>query len=257
LKLEGQVAVITGASGGIGSAIAETFATEGARLGLIAHRNIGSLERLLNVVRSYGTDAIGLKADIISESDIKEASSRIVQNFGRVDILVNCSGIIGSVKRIEFFTVEEWEEVFGIDVRGTFLWIKHCLPTMLERKRGNIINLSSVAGFKASLISPCYSAAKGAILSLTKSLALAYARDGIRVNCISPGTIDTPMAEGFFREAKDDAEQKALKRRFVDRHPLGRFGTPYEVAKGALYLASADSSFVTGINLVIDGGLSL
>lgn len=257
MKLRNRIAIITGASSGIGTAIAHQFSQEGAKVALIAGRHIARAESVTKNLNSLGGDAIALKADISDEVQVRKMIKYILDRFKKVDILINSAGIIGSVDALENLESSDWDRVFQIDVRGTFLCSKYCLRNMLERKTGNIVNLSSVAGFKASMISPCYSAAKGAIISLTKSLALRYAREEIRVNCISPGTIDTPMAQGFFEEAKDSAEREALVNRFIGRHPLGRFGKAEEVAQGALYLASDDSSFVTGINLIIDGGLSL
>ena len=170
---------------------------------------------------------------------------------------MNSAGIIGPAVSIDQMNAADWNRVFQVNVNGTYLCCKYCLPFMKKQANGNIINLSSTAGLRASLISPCYSATKGAIISLTKSLALAYAKYGIRINCICPGTIETPMANSFFNQEKDDRKRKNLIEKFIDRHPLGRFGTTEDVANGALYLASDVSSFITGINLVIDGGISL
>jgi NAD(P)-dependent dehydrogenase (short-subunit alcohol dehydrogenase family) len=257
MKLRDKVAIITGGSSGIGTAIAHLFSQEGARVALIAGRHIAQTEVAAKNLSSLGGDALALQADISDEVQVRQMCQQVLDRFKQIDILINSAGIIGSVDPLEKLECYEWDRVFQIDVRGTFLCSKYCLRNMLERKTGNIINLSSVAGFKASLISPCYSAAKGAIIALTKSLALRYAKERIRVNCISPGTIDTPMTQGFFDEEKTSVEREALVERFVERHPLGRFGTGEEIARGALYLASDDSSFVTGINLIIDGGLSL
>jgi len=257
MKLREKVAIITGGSSGIGAAIARLFSREGARVALVAARHIAQAEEVAKNLSSLGGDAFALRADISDEAQVRRMYEVVLERFKQIDILINSAGIIGSVDPIERLESDEWDRVFQIDVRGTFLCSKYGLRSMLKRKSGNIVNFSSVAGFKASLISPCYAAAKGAIISLTKSLALRYAKEGIRVNCISPGTIDTPMAQGFFDGSKDPEERAALVNRFVARHPLGRFGKAEEVARGAFYLASDDSSFVTGINLIIDGGLSL
>ena len=257
MKLKDKVAVIMGASGGIGMATAHLFSKEGARVALIAGHHISRVEAVAKNLSPSGGDAIALSVDISDELQVRQMYQDIFTRFEHVDILVNSAGIIGSVDPVEKLDSDDWDRVFQIDVRGTFLCFKYGLRSMLERKNGNIINLSSVAGFKASLISPCYSAAKGAIISLTKSLALRYAKEGIRINCISPGTIDTPMAQTFFEERTDSTKGEDLVKRFIERHPIGRFGKAEEVARGVLYLASDDSSFVTGINLIIDGGLSL
>jgi len=176
--------------------------------------------------------------------------------YKTIDILAASAGIIGPIKPVDKIEVTEWDRTFQINVRGTFLCAKHCIAVMLKKGQGNIISLSSTAGLRGSPISPCYSSTKGAIIAMTKALALAYAKDGIRVNCILPGTIETPMANGMFKEGINGAKDDELREKFVARHPLGRLGTAQEIAQGALYLASEASSLVTGINLIIDGGLS-
>ena len=257
MKLKGKVAMITGASSGIGKAVAELFAREGAKTVVAAGQNILKAQEISEKIRSAGGDSMPIKLDVSDETQVREMIHEILERYKKIDILVNSAGIIGTREPIDKILASDWDRVFQVDVKGTFLSIKHCIPSMLSKKHGNIINLSSVAGFRASLISPSYSAAKGAIIALTKTLALAYAKYGIRINCISPGTIDTPITNAFLTEGRSQAEVEELTNRFISRHPLGRFGTPEEVAQGALYLASDESSFVTGINLAIDGGLSL
>ena len=257
ISLKGKVAVITGASSGIGKAVAELFSRHEAKVAAIAGRNQESVEQLVGKICSAGGEAIALQCDISVEDQIKVLINEVFATYGRIDILVNSAGIIGPAVSIEQMNAADWNRVFQVNVNGTYLCCKYCLPFMKKQANGNIINLSSTAGLRASLISPCYSATKGAIISLTKSLALAYAKYGIRINCICPGTIETPMANSFFNQEKDDRKRKNLIEKFIDRHPLGRFGTTEDVANGALYLASDASSFITGINLVIDGGISL
>jgi NAD(P)-dependent dehydrogenase (short-subunit alcohol dehydrogenase family) len=257
MKLKDKVAIITGGSSGIGKSTAELFAKEGSKVAVVAGKNIAAAQVIAETIRSAGGEAHPLMTDVSDETQVKQMLRETLAKYGRIDILVNSAGIIGTRETIDKIERKDWDQVFEVDVTGPFLCIKHCIPVMLAQGKGAIVNLSSVAGFKASLISPCLSAAKGAIIALTKSLALAYAQHGIRINCISPGTIDTPMARRFFMEGRTQKEAKELMRRFLSRHPVGRFGTDDEVARGVLYLASEDSSFVTGINLIIDGGLSL
>lgn len=257
ISLKGKVAVITGASSGIGHAVAELFSRHEAKIAAIAGRNRESVEQLVGKISSAGGEAIALQCDISEEDQIKALINEVIAAYGRIDILVNSAGIIGPAVCIDQMQAADWNRVFQVNVNGTFLCCKHCIPFMQKQASGNVVNLSSTAGLRASLISPCYSATKGAIISLTKSLALAYAKYGIRINCICPGTIETPMATSFFNLEKDDRKRKNLIEKFIDRHPLGRFGTAEDVANGALYLASDVSSFITGINLVIDGGISL
>ena len=171
-----------------------------------------------------------MSADLTDEKQVKQLFQTVFERFGRIDILVNSAGIIGSARPIEEMDSEDWDRVFRIDVRGTFLCTKYCLPYMLKQKSGNMINLSSVAGMKGSLISPCHGAAKGAVILFTKSVAMRYAREGIRINCISPGTIDTPMTRNYQREGKTPEEQAKGAQYFRDKHPIGRFGTAEEIA---------------------------
>jgi 3-oxoacyl-[acyl-carrier protein] reductase len=257
MKLKDKVAIITGASSGIGKTIAELFAKEGAKIVVVAGHNKVGAEKIAEGICSAGGDAMPILVDVSDETQVKRMVHETLMKYKKVDILVNSAGIIGTREPIDKIETKDWDWVFQVDVKGTFLCIKHCIPVMLNQKAGNIVNLSSTAGFRGSLITPAYSAAKGAIIALTKTLALSYAKFGIRINCISPGTIDTPIANAFFTEGRSEIEREELKKKFVARHPIGRFGTSEEVAQGALYLASEDSSFITGINLVIDGGLSL
>jgi len=249
--------MIIGASGGIGKAIAELFGKEGAKVIAVAGHNKEKVQRIVENIRSIGGDALSMMCDISDEAQVERIVHKTLITYRRINILVNSTGIIGPTEPIEKIETDDWDRVFQINVKGMFLCAKHCIPVMVKQGHGNIINLSSTAGFRGSLISPCYSSSKGAIISLTKSLALAYAKKGIRINCISPGTIDTPMINAFLKEGRSESESEALCKKFLARHPIGRFGKAEEVAQGALYLASEVSSFVTGINLIIDGGISL
>jgi NAD(P)-dependent dehydrogenase (short-subunit alcohol dehydrogenase family) len=257
MTLKGKVAVITGASSGIGQAIAELFAQQGARVAAVAGRNKDAVDRLSEDIRAAGGEATAWQCDVAREDQVQALFEAVISNYHKIDILINSAGIIGPAVPVEKMALADWDRVFQVNVGGLFLCCKHGIPRMLVQQSGSIINLSSTAGLRASLISPCYSATKGAIVSLTKSLALAYAPRGLRINCICPGTIETPMLENFFNQEPDLQQREVLRERFVNRHPIGRFGTAAEVAQAALYLASDVSSFVTGINLVVDGGISL
>ena len=257
MTLKGKVAVITGASSGIGKAIAKLFAQHGAWVAVVAGRNKDVVDLLSEDIRASGGEAVALQCDVSREDQVKTLFDKIISTYHKIDILINSAGIIGPAVPVEKMAVSDWDRVFQVNVRGMFLCCKHCIPRMLDQQSGSIINLSSTAGLRASLISPCYSATKGAIISLTKSLALAYAPNGLRINCICPGTIETPMLENFFNQEQDLHQREVLRERFINRHPIGRFGRAEEVAQAALYLASDSSSFVTGINLVVDGGISL
>ncbi len=257
MTLKGKVAVITGASSGIGKAIAKLFAQHGARVAVVAGRNKDAVDLLSEDIHASGGEAVALQCDVSREDQVKTLFDKIISSYHKIDILVNSAGIIGPAVPLDKMALSDWDRVFQVNVSGMFLCCKHCIPRMVDTQSGSIINLSSTAGLRASLISPCYSATKGAIISLTKSLALLYAPNGLRINCICPGTIETPMLENFFNQEQDLHQREVLRERFINRHPIGRFGTAEEVAQAALYLASDASSFVTGINLVVDGGISL
>lgn len=255
-RLSDKVVLITGAAKGIGRATAFLFNQEGARVFLV-DLDKGTLQKTLAMIKSQGGRAAGRVADVSKEKDVRASVRSALKIFGTVDVLVNNAGILGPALAISEFSEREWDRVFQVNVKGTFLFTKHLLPFMIERDGGTIINIASVSGIKASRISPAYSASKGAIVALTKTLALAYAPNNIRVNCICPGSIETDMLNGFFESVADRKRRQRLRRDFLKRHPLGRFGQGEDIAHAALYLASAESSFVTGVDLVVDGGSSL
>ena len=245
-RLDGKVALISGGARGQGAAEARLFAGEGASvvLGDVLDDEGKKVEA---EIQEAGGEAIFVHLDVTREADWRAAVENAVSRYGKLDILVNNAGIVIR-KAIEDTTEEEWDRVMGVNAKGVFLGTKHAIPAMRNAGGGSIVNISSTAGLVGSALGlAAYSATKGAVRLFTKSTAIQHARDGIRCNSVHPGPIDTPM----LRSAVEGAEQ--LEER-MNRVPLGRIGTTEDIAYGVLYLASDESSFVTGSELVIDGG---
>ncbi len=246
MRLAGKVALISGGARGMGAAEARLFAQEGARV-VVADILEDEGRAVENDINAKGGEALFVRLDVTSESDWERAVAATVDRFGKLDVLVNNAGI-GGASRVEDTTVEAWERVMAVNAKGVFLGTRAAIPAMRRAGGGSIVNISSqlgLVGMEES--SPQYSASKGAVRLLTKLTALQYARDAIRANSVHPGPIVTPMTE---RRRSDPAQYQ----RMLARIPLGRYGQPDEVAYGVLYLASDESAFVTGSELVIDGG---
>ncbi len=243
MRLEGKVALISGGARGMGAEEALLFAREGAKV------VIGDvLEEGRDIAAQIpGGQAIFVRLDVTNEGDWERAVSTAEQVYKRLDILVNNAGV-SAVGSIEDTTVEEWDRVMQVNAKGVFLGTKHAIPAMQRSGGGSIINISSQLGIVAmNESSPQYIASKGAVRLLTKSTAIQYAGDGIRCNSVHPGPIVTPMTD--FRRSDPDVREL-----MTSRIPLGRYGEAIDVAYGVLYLASDEASFVTGSELVIDGG---
>ena len=247
MRLEGKVALITGGARGQGAAEARMFAGEGAKV-VIADILDGEGEKLAAEIGESGGDAMFVHLDVTSEDQWRNAITATVLRFGKLDVLVN-NAAVWRGGRVEETTGEHWDSVMEVNAKGVFLGTKLAIPEMRKAGGGSIINISSVAGLVGSLTSSAYSASKGAVRLLTKSTAIQYAGEGIRANSIHPGAIDTAMGEQVWpnSETRDEV---------VARTPVGRMGMPEDIAYGALFLASDESSFVTGSELVIDGGMS-
>ena len=243
MRLEGKVALISGSSRGMGAFEAELFLKEGAKVVVGDVRE----EEGRALVDKIGGDSVFLRLDVTSESDWAAAVNEAVDRYGRLDILVNNAGI-SARGSIEETTVAEWDQVMDINAKGVFLGTRQAIPEMRKAGGGSIVNISSQLGLVGmSESSPQYQASKGAVRIFTKSAAVQYAVEGIRVNSVHPGPIVTPMTEA---RRSDAAVQEVM----ISRIPLGRYGESEDVAYGVLYLASDESSFVTGSELVIDGG---
>lgn len=251
--LSGRTALVTGAGAGIGRAIAIALAQAGARVGINVMGNKAGGEQTLAAVRAAGSDGIVLAADITEPGGADAMADTIAASFGPVGILVNNSGI-GSPSTPDTaldVALDDWDRVMAVNVRGALQCARACLPAMIAAGRGAIVNVASIRGVTAARGLAAYSASKGAILSLTQQMALDYARSGIRVNAVSPGFVESEMLKGYIARQPDPA---AVHDRLASAAALGRIGRPGEIADAVVFLASDEASFVTGANLVVDGG---
>ena len=243
-RLAGKVALISGSTSGMGEEEAKLFAKEGAKVVVSGIQEDQGL-RLVHEINSLGGESLFIKLDVSSENDWIAAIQTTEKSFGKLNILINNAGIIERYS-LNSTTVSSWKQVMEINSMGAFLGCKTVIPAMLKAGGGSIVNIASISGM-VGLGYPAYNASKGAIRALTKIVSVDYARKGIRVNCINPGPIETPMFDTA-------GEEVAAQRTKVI--PMGRVGKPIEVAFGALFLASDESSFITGAELVIDGGIT-
>ena len=245
MRLENKIVLISGGARGIGAFEARLFTHEGAKV-LIGDVSDEEGRRTEADITEEGGDCVFVHLDVTDEGSWQRAVAEVVSRYGKLDILVNNAGIYRT-HTVEDTAAEEWDQVMDINVKGLFLGTKAAIPEMRKAGGGSIINMSSVAGLVGDHNSTAYTASKGAVRLFTKSTAVQYAKDGIRVNSVHPGTIDTPMTADML--AKEEYRQDRIR-----RIPLGRLGHSEDVANGVLFLASDESSFVTGAELVIDGG---
>jgi len=255
-RLEGKVTLVTGAASGIGEAIARLFVREGARV-LLADIQDDKGKRLAG---ELGPNAVYQHADVSREADVKAAIDQTVSLYGQLDCMVNNAGYGGVAGPIDSIPVEGFDVTIGVLLRGVFLGMKHAAPVMKKQQSGSIINMGSTTGIRVVDGNHIYSAAKAAIAHLTRSVAMELGEDGIRVNCLCPGFIVTPLfGKEFGLSAEEAASEKtlvALKKVFAGFQPINRAGLPEDVAQAALWLAGDESTFVNGQLLVVDGGMS-
>ena len=249
-RLRGKVAVITGGALGLGRATALRMAEEGAAVA-VCDLLIQEANAFVDELASRGFEACCWPLDVSREANVERVFGQVAQRFGRIDILVNNAGVAGANKPTDQLTEAEWDFVQAINVKGVFFGVKHAIPHLRRSGGGSIINLSSIYGLVSAPDVPPYHASKGAVRLMTKTDALLYAGEKIRVNSIHPGFIWTPMVEGYI----DDQGDQAAARGALDAlHPLGHMGEPDDIAWACVYLASDEARFVTGAELVIDGG---
>ncbi|MHA1992884.1 MAG: SDR family oxidoreductase [Candidatus Hodarchaeales archaeon] len=248
MKLEGRVALITGGGSGIGRATALLFAKEGAKVA-ISDRNPPGGRETIEMIHQLGYDAIFIEGDVSADSDAEKMVKETVRNYKKLDLLFNNAGVMVTGEVINL-PEKDWDIVINTNLKGIFLVSKYAIPEMLKSGNGVIVNMSSALGLVGMKNHSAYCASKGGVIALTKAMALDYAPN-IRVNCLCPAAITTPMMEKGFANSNDP---ESIRKEMISLHPVGRLGTPDDVAYAVLFLASEDSSFITGSALVLDGG---
>jgi NAD(P)-dependent dehydrogenase (short-subunit alcohol dehydrogenase family) len=252
VRLDGKVAIITGGGGGMGRVAAGIFAREGAKV-VVAEFGEAAGNETVKLVKEAGGEATFVRADVSSEADAKGMVDHAVSTYGRLDVLYNNAGIMPEADHSVVDTdVDTWDTVMAVNVRGVFLGCKYAIPRMIEGGGGSVINIASfVALVGCSVPQDAYTASKGALLSLTRSLAVQFGPKGVRTNAICPGPVETPLLMDWLVK---DEEAKRIR---LARNPIGRFGKPEEIVNMALYLASDESKWTNGASLVVDGGITV
>jgi len=245
-RLQGKIGIVTGAGSGIGRACAIALAREGAHVALVGRRK----DRIEQVVREIGERAFPISADLVETGAISSLMEEIVNHFGRLNFLVNNAGIL-QIGNAEQITEEQWDRVFQVNVRAVWLLSRAVLPHMRNAGGGSIINIASVLGVVGARDRVAYAPSKGAVVLLTKSMAIDHGHENIRVNAICPSFVETELTEAVLSRADDP---DAIRRERAAAHPIGRLGQPDDIASLAVYLASDESSWTTGAILAVDGG---
>jgi NAD(P)-dependent dehydrogenase (short-subunit alcohol dehydrogenase family) len=241
---ENKVAMVTGAGSGIGAAIAGRLAEEGATV-IVADLNEAAARKVAAQIERDGGIAAAVEQDVGDPASVERSVAFALDKFGQLDVAVNNAGITGDLKPLADYSLEGWDKVIAVNLGGVFYGMKYQIPAMLRSGGGSIVNIASILGSVAARDSAGYNAAKHGVVGLTKTAALEYSKDGVRVNAIGPGYIDTPLLQNLDRQVYDG---------LVDLHPIGRLGKAEEVAELALFLASDKASFVTGSYHLVDGG---
>jgi NAD(P)-dependent dehydrogenase (short-subunit alcohol dehydrogenase family) len=248
-RLTGKVAIVTGAASGIGRAAAERFACEGAAV-LVADLHEEGCMQVADLLRGRGLRAAGCVVDVRDDASVRDMVAAAVRAFGGLDVLFNNAGV-GNYLPFDELEPDEWDRIVGVNLRGVYLGCRHAVPELRRRGGGVILNTASLSGLRAQAQNEAYCAAKAGVIQLTRSLARELAEDHIRVNCICPGAVDTPLLRRFTGTGERADEEVAAVGR---RAPLGRVARPEEIAAAALFLVSDEASFITGVALPVDGG---
>jgi len=248
-RLQGQVAWISGGTKGIGEGVAGLFAKEGAAVAIIG-RGEEDGKRVAGEITKNDGRAIFIKCDVTKKDDIKDSMEKTIDTFGSLNILINNAGTIG-VKELHDYTEEEWDWLMNMNVKSMFLAFKYAFPYLTKNERSYVVNVGSISSFVGQECTPVYTASKGAVLQLSKSIGLDYARYGIRCNCVCPGITDTPLLHFHIDKLPNPGEHFRQRLRRV---PIGRALTPEDVAKSILFFSCEDSAGVTATSLIVDGG---
>ncbi len=248
-RLKGQVAWITGTASGIGQGIAELFGEEGARCALI-DQNADGGAKVAEEIERKGGEAFFQPCDVADEAQVRDTIEASVDRFGGLQILVNCAGI-GHYKLLHEYGADEWDRLMDVNVKSIFFSVKHGVPHLLKNKRSYVVNIGSVGSFTGQYHTPSYITSKGAVLQLTRSIALDYAAQGLRSNCVCPGITETPS---FRHHLTTTPDPRATRAKRLSRVPMGVAMQPRDIAKAVRYLSCEDSSGVTGTSLIVDGG---
>ncbi|MEW5979733.1 MAG: glucose 1-dehydrogenase [Acidobacteriota bacterium] len=252
MRFRGKVAVITGAGSGIGRASAGLFAQEGAKV-VVVDWDRDKCQDAVVAILERGGAATPCFSDVSQCDDAERMINIAVENYGRIDILFN-NAAVQQLGTLVDTSVEVWDQIHNVNLKGVFLGCKYAIPAMVKGGGGSIINMASVLGFVGDPDLTAYCAAKGGVIALTKSAAIAYGSQGVRVNCICPGDVSTPMVEAYFRQTPNSEQ---LRQDVYSKYALKRIAAPMEIAQVAAFLASDASSFLTGSSVVVDGGLTV
>jgi NAD(P)-dependent dehydrogenase (short-subunit alcohol dehydrogenase family) len=249
-RLEGRSAIVTGAASGIGRATSILFAQHGASVVCVDRAE--GVEATVATIRKNGGKAIGLNRDVAKESDVDDFTQVAVKEFGGLQVCYANAGVSGGLPNMDEITPEDWQRILNVNLVGAFLTVKHAARVMVKAKRGSIICTASVAGLRSGAGGITYSASKAGVIAMVQTVANQVAGSGVRVNAICPGLIETGMTKPLFERARE----RGTEHKIGQLNPLRRYGRPEEIAGAALFLASDDSSYVNGIALPVDGGLS-
>ena len=248
-RLADKICVITGGGSGIGQATALCFAAEGAKV-VVADINPNAASETSRLIEKNGAAALAVTVDVTQAASVQKMLHKAVEIFGRIDVLVNNAGF-GLAATVEETDEADWDRLMAVNLKGVFLGCKYVVPIMRRQGGGVIVNTASVLALVGVQDRAAYCATKGGVAALTRAVALDHVRDGIRVNCVAPGSVETPYWTDIFAKSNDVA---ALRKNLEQRHPMERLARPEEIAKAILFLASDESSFCTGSTLVVDGG---